>query len=251
EQNRPNAWVEQEKIPDDPKRENIVLRVNDGTNGVFNIFGGIASGTGPFFGIDLAISNADIFDLPSSPGSTFQEFIEQRAFHGAGQRINLRASRGNTTSSYLIEFSEPYLSGPDINPYFLNVNAHLQEYLPRFYDERTTGTLLTIGKKLTRNTGISLGGRIENVDISPIVKLTPPIEDLEAAQGVRRVNGLLLDWDWQRLDSLRNPTDGQRVDAGAQLMGGPLDGEVDAYKISGSVENLYPTIENEDEQRQV
>ena len=251
EQNRPNAWVEQEKIPDDPKRENIVLRVNDGTNGVFNIFGGIASGQGPFFGVDLAISNADIFDFPSSPGATFQEFIEQRAFHGAGQRIHLRANPGSTTSNYLVEFSEPYLSGPDVNPWFFSANAHLQEYLPRFYDERTVGTTVTVGKKLTRNTGVSLGARIDNVEISNIVEFTPPIEDLEAAQGVTQVHGLLSNWNWQRLDSLRNPTDGQRVDAGAQLLGGPLGGEVDAYKLSASVENLVPVVENEDEQRQV
>jgi outer membrane protein insertion porin family len=251
DQNRPNAWVEQEKIADDPRHENIVLRVNDGTNGVFNIFGGIASGQGPFFGVDLAISNADIFDLPSSPGSTFQEFIEQRAFHGAGQRIHLRANPGSQYSNYLVEFSEPYLDGPAVDPYYLNANVHLVEYTPRFYNEQTLGTLMTVGKKLSRNTSVSLGLRIDNVDISNIVVLTPPIEDLEAAQGVTQVHGLLADYSWQQLDSLRNPTDGERVDLGGQLMGGPLGAEVDGYKLSGSVEWMLPVWENEDEQRQV
>ena len=251
EQNRPNAWVEQEKIPDDPKRENIVLRVNDGTNGVFNIFGGIASGQGPFFGVDLAISNADIFDLPSSPGSTFQEFIEQRAFHGAGQRIHLRANPGSTTSNYLVEFSEPYLSGPDVNPYFLSVNAHLQEYLPRFYDERTVGTTLTVGKKLTRNTAVSLGARIDNVDISNIVTLTPPIEDLEAAEGVTQVHGLIADWNWQRLDSLQ-PDRRQGASTPARsCSAGRSAARSTPGKLSASVENLFPVVENEDGQRQV
>src|SRR6185295_17748696 len=118
--------------------------VNDGTNGVFSIFGGLASGQGVFVGTDLSIENFDIWDPPSSPGSLFQEFIDQRAFHGAGEKLQLRANPGNRYSNYLINFSEPYLNGPAINPFFLDLNLHLNEFVSRFYNQQTTGAVVTV-----------------------------------------------------------------------------------------------------------
>ena len=258
EQGRPLAWVEQEKT-DDPRVEDVKLKVEDSSNGVFSLFGGLASGQGFFLGASLSIENLDILDPPSSPGSLFEEFVDQRALHGAGQKMRLTANPGNKYSNYLLDFSEPYLNGPVQNPFFLNVNLHLHEYVDRLYDETTTGATVTIGKRVSRDASVSLGIRNDWVDISHVppqyldeTSLSgQPIEDLIYAYGGNTVRGLVGAYNWQKFDSLRNPTSGKRLDLGGELLGGPLGGDANVYKLSAAGEWLIPTWESEEGQRQV
>jgi len=250
ERGQPLAWVEHEKT-DDPRLEDVVMRVEDGTAGLFNLFGGISSGTGFFVGTDLLIENFDLFDLPSSPGATLEEFLDQRAFHGGGQKLRLRANPGNQFSNYYVQFVEPYLTGPIERPVFLDTNVHLYEYGSRYYDQSTTGFVVALGKRLSRNTSISLGYRQDRVDISDIEPRPDPIEDLLAVEGGNSVRGLISDWEWRRFDSLRNPTEGARLGLRAELLGGPFQSDVDALKTAVTGELLVPVWENEEEQRHV
>ncbi|MSR45614.1 MAG: outer membrane protein assembly factor [Planctomycetes bacterium] len=246
----PLAWVENEKT-DDPHAEDVVLKVEDGTAGLFTLFGGVASGQGFFLGTDLTIDNFDLTDLPSSPGSLMEEFLDQRAFHGGGQRLRLRANPGNRYSNYLVQFTEPYLTGPHSNPVFLDSNIHLREYTSSDYDQNTVGGELSIGKQLSRKQSISLGLRQDRITIKNIVDRADPIEDLLAVEGGNSVRGLGADWNHRAFDSLRNPTDGFALNFGAELIGGPLGAQFDLWKASASSEWMLPLFENDEEQRHV
>lgn len=246
----PLAWVENEQT-DDIRYEDVVMKVEDGTAGLFTIFGGLASGQGFFLGTDLTIDNFDITDPPSSPATFFEEFLDQRAFHGAGQKLRLRANPGNEFSNYLVQFTEPYLTGPVANPFFLDTDFHLREYTPRYYDEKTIGGQVTIGKRLSRKQAISAGLRQDKTTIDNVLDRPDPIEDLLAWEGSTLVRAFVADWEYRDFDSLRNPTEGFRVGLGGECMGGPLGAELDAWKATASAEVLIPVYENEEEQRHV
>lgn len=250
ERGTPLAWVEHEPT-DDPRYEDIVMRVEDGTAGLFTLFGGVASGQGFFLGTDLTIDNFDLTDLPDSPATLFEEFLDQRAFHGGGQRLRLRANPGNRYSNYLIQFTEPYLTGPLSNPVFLDMNLHLREFTSRYYDQDTIGGQVAIGKRLSRRQSVSLGLRQDRVTIDNIEARADPIEDLLAVEGGTSVRALIADWEFRQLDSLRNPTEGYRLDASVEWLGGPLGAQVEAVKGTTSAELLVPIFENEEEQRHV
>ncbi|MBM4014192.1 MAG: outer membrane protein assembly factor [Planctomycetes bacterium] len=246
----PLAWVENERT-EDPHAEDIVMKVEDGTAGLFTLFGGLASGQGFFLGTDLTIDNFDMADLPSSPGGLFPEFLDQRAFHGAGQRLRLRANPGNQFSNYLIQFTEPYLTGPRQNPVFLDLNFHVREFRSRHYDQNTVGGEFSIGKRISRRQSVAVGLRQDRIAIDRIVDRADPIEDLLAVEGGNSVRGLGVDWEYRAFDSLRNPTAGYRLNAGVELVGGPLGLQYDLWKASGGAEWMIPLFENEEEQRHV
>src|SRR5262249_18011930 len=156
--------------------------------------------------------------------------------------LRLSANPGNKYSNYLLDFTEPYLAGPVSNPYFLNVNLHLREFVDSFYEEKTTGATVTVGKMLTRNTSLSLGLRNDRVDISHVQPQYPdqttmlgqPIQDLIDANGGNTVRGLIGSYNWSKFDSLRFPTAGERLDLGAEYLGGPIGGDVDVYKLNAA-----------------
>lgn len=250
ERGLPLAWVENTRT-DDPQAEDIVMKVEDGTAGLFTLFGGLASGQGFFVGTDLTIDNFDATDLPSSPGALFPEFLDQRAFHGGGQRLRLRANPGNRYSNYLIQFTEPYLTGPRSNPVFLDTEFHFREFQSRDYDQDTLGGEIAIGKRLSRKQKVSVGLRQDRIEIDHIVERADPIEDLFAVEGGNSVRGLGADWEYLAFDSLRNPTEGYRLSAGGEMVGGPLGAQYDLWKASIGAEWLIPLIENEEEQRHV
>jgi outer membrane protein insertion porin family len=246
----PLAWVENERT-DDPHAEDIVMKVEDGTAGLFTLFGGVASGQGFFVGTDLTIDNFDATDFPSSPSAMFPEFLDQRAFHGAGQRLRLRANPGNRYSNYLVQFTEPYLTGPRQNPVFMDMNFHLREYRSRYYDQETVGGEFSIGKRISRRQSVAVSLRQDRIVIDHIVARADPIEDLLAVEGGSSVRGLGVDWEFRAFDSLRNPTDGYRLNAGAESVGGLLGAQYDLWKATAGAEWLIPLLENEEEQRHV
>ncbi len=247
ERGTPIAFVENEKT-DDPRYEDVVMRVEDGTAGVFSLFGGIASGTGVFLGTDLTIDNFDLTALPSSPFSLFDEFLDQKAFHGGGQRLRLSANPGNRYSNYVLQFTEPYLTGPLQRPVFLDFNFHLREFASRFYDQSTLGATVSIGKRFSRQQSVTLGLRQDRITIEHIQDRVDPIEDLLAVEGANTVRALVAGWDWRDLDSLRNPTAGWTANLTGEWLGGPLGAEVDAWKASAASEWLLPLFENDEEQ---
>src|SRR5262249_5058421 len=151
---------------------------------------------------DLSIENFDLFDLPSSFGSLLPEFLDQRAFHGAGQKLHLRANPGSTYSNYLVDFLEPYLTGPIERPVFLDANFDISEYASRHSHEKTVGAVVSVGKRLSRETSVSLGLRNDRITLSNV----DPFQDLLDVEGGNSVRGLVGDWHWTRFDSLRNPT---------------------------------------------
>ena len=246
----PQAWVEPQPT-DDPGAEDVEMRVEDGTAGLFTVFGGVSSGTGVFVGTDLTIDNADIFDLPSSPGATLSEFLDQKAFHGAGQRIHLSANPGNEYSNYMFEFTEPYLFGPSAQPIFLTLDVYLREEVSRFYDQDRTGMQVTVGKRLSRQTTIALGYRQDRYVIDNIENRPDPIDDLLAVEGGNSVRALTSEWSWRKFDSLRNPTEGSAFRVVAEYLGGPLGAQVDAVKLTTTAETIIPVWENAEEQRHV
>jgi outer membrane protein insertion porin family len=250
ERGNPHAWVEH-KPTDDKRVEDIELRVEDGTAGLFSLFGGLSSGSGFFLGADLSIENFDATDLPTSPGATLSEFLDQRAFHGGGQKLHLRANPGNEYSNYLIDFLEPYLFGPQENPWFFEGDLHLNEYTSRHYDQYTAGGTGSIGKRLSRRSYAQAGIRQDRIVIDNVQQRLDPIDDLEAVEGGNSVRGLVGEWGWKDFDSLRFPTQGVRLGMSGEWLGGPFQAQYDVYKLSAVTEFLYPIWENEEEQRHV
>ncbi len=243
----PDVFIRNEPT-EDPDYEDVVIEVEEGQTGFMNFLGGIGSGSGVFFGISIEKENFDLTDLPSSPWSFFEEFFDQEAFHGAGQRLRLRANPGSRFSNYLVSFTEPSLLGPLERPVSLTTTGYFRESLLRLYDEDRVGASVSIGKGITRDSGVSLGVRQERIEISNPAEDVPDVVSQDGGHSTRALTG----GGWFRaLDSIRNPTDGFLLNADAELLGGPFGGDVDAVKFVLSGEYFYPLYENEEGQRHV
>lgn len=246
----PMAWIDTRET-DDPAEEDVVVTVEDGPSGFMSFLFGVGSGVGFFVGVSVDKQNFDLFDLPSSPFAMFEEFFSQKAFHGGGQRLRLRANPGSRFSNYLIDFEEPYLTGPIERPVSFEVSGFIRDSIFRLYDESRVGGIFSLGKRITRDSKVTLGTRIERVEISDLQQTVQPIPDLLAVAGGHSIRGLISSFYYQDYDFVRNPTEGYRIDVDAQVLGGPFTGNVDIVKASATSEVLFPLYENEDQERHV
>src|SRR5579884_965843 len=195
----------------DSEFKDIEIDVNEANTGSL-IFGvGVNSNTGLVGSIVLNERNFDLFNPPTS----LQDFLNGRAWRGAGQMLRITAMPGSIMQMYNLSFVEPFLF--DTRNSLHEDLYYRQMYFNEYFEQRE-GNRLTLGRQLNRFWNVAIGTRIENVNVSKLPTGDPP--DYFAVQGNNFQIGFPLTVTRDSRDSLIRPTQGSQIQASYEELTG-------------------------------
>jgi outer membrane protein insertion porin family len=147
----------------------VRVGVQEAQTGRFMVGVGVNSNAGVVGSIVLDEQNADITRLPTS----WRDFIEGRAFRGAGQQLRIEAVPGTQVSRYSLIFRQPYLFDTRIQ--FGLSGYYFQRYYQDWLEERLGGRV-SLGYQFpyVPDLSVNTAMRMEKVNISQPTVPTPP-----------------------------------------------------------------------------
>ena len=250
-QGTPRVRVSTEPTSDDGLVD-VVVDVDDGSSGLFSFVIGAASDDGLFGGVTVDKRNFDLFRPASSWGRFFPEFFGSgEAYHGGGQRLYLELVPGTRASTFDVVFQEPWLDETREDPWGLSVEAYKRRRFFREFTQDTNGGAVLFDHRFSRESSISLGPRLEVVEISDVDDrradtVTGEQTEFAKAEGFHDRHVLEAGWRYQAVDSLYEPTDGFITRARVENVGGPLGGDVDDVRLEFGNEWFLPMGEDDD-----
>lgn len=225
-------------VPEDPELVDLNVEVREGRTGQILWGVGVSSNAGIFGNIQYNKRNFDWQRPPSNlnPIDWFREILDNRAFHGGGQTLNLDIAPGTEVSQASISFFEPDVLGSHLNIIGLGIDAFRR--LRRFstYDQDTTGARVRLRKELGRDVAIGASFTERSIRISDIAADAPAIVwDAEGRSGLRTLGA---DLSVRDLDRFIQPTSGYRVGVFANLAPEWIGSEA-AYWTAGLSTTAY------------
>ena len=137
--------------------------------GRFMIGGAYNSDSGITGNIIIDERNFDIRRFPRS----WDDVTSGRAWRGRGQAFRMELLPGREVQRYMVSFSEPYLFDSNVS---FSASAYFYDRRFLDWDEQRLGGTLSLGYRLTPNLSVSVGTRMENVDIhDPRVNTSPEL----------------------------------------------------------------------------
>jgi outer membrane protein insertion porin family len=186
----------------DSEFKDIEIRVNEANTGSLMFGVGVNSNTGLVGTIVLNEHNFDLFNPPTS----LQDFLNGRAWRGAGQNFRITAMPGSILQMYNVSFIEPYLFDTRNS---LQENAYFRMMFFNEYEEQRLGNRLTLGRQLNRFWNAAIGTRVENVNVGNLPTGDPV--DYTSVRGNNFQVGFPLTITRDSRDSLIRPTQGSQL----------------------------------------
>ena len=219
--------------PNSPIRD-FLIEANEKNTGSFRIGAGLSSDAGVFGTVSVEQRNFDIADWPES----FDEFLAQRAFLGAGQTFNITLAPGNENSSYSIAFREPYLFESD---YFFDAGLSAFSSVREDFDENRFTLRTGVGRRLGDVWTGAARMQIGTVDITDI-NSTAPVDAFNVA-GDSGLTALALSLIRSTTDSNTNPSSGNRLRLGLDQFGA-FGGDFDFTRFSFGYDQFWTLDED-------
>ena len=219
---------------EDDLYRSFLIEAEEKNTGSFSIGAGISSDSGAFGAISLEQRNFDIADWPES----FDEFLAQRAFLGAGQTFNITLAPGDDISNYSIGFREPYLFETD---YFFDISLSAFDAIREDFDEGRIGVRTGFGRRLGDVWTGSLRLRFEQIDISDIESDAPV--DVFAVAGQSDLSALGVNLTRSTTDSNITPSRGSRLNLGVNQFGS-LGGDYDFTRLNAGYSQFWTLDED-------
>ena len=193
-------------------RKDLTIQVEEKRTGSLS-FGGGYSTIDQLIGFaELTQGNFDIMNWPS--------------FTGAGQKFRLRIQLGNLRKDLILALTEPWLFD---RPLSLSGQAFYNEanYLSSLYDQRDYGFAIELRKPLAPFMYVSLGYRLEDLEIFNVAQTAS--DELLAEAGSRVKSEVFSSLVFDRRDNPLLSRRGQRIAVSPYVAGGPLGGDVQIY----------------------
>lgn len=240
----PQVHIDTEPTPD-PDMVDVAVDVNDEQSGQISFLVGAGSDRGLFAGASIDKRNFDITKMPSSLGRALTEFFGTgEAFHGGGQRLFFNVVPGTETTDLDITFRDPWLNSADRKPWGLTTSLYDRKRDFSEYNQTTLGTSLAFDHQLSRQTNVSIGGRLEDVKISEADPATVPT--IAASEGHTTSHSLELGYAYRDLNSLSEPTQGFSAAVRLENAGNGLGGDTDLLRQTVTGEWYMPLHEDEE-----
>src|SRR5438067_589807 len=204
-----------ETYPEDtdvPGRKDLTILVQEKRTGSLTFGGGFST-------IDKLVGFAELtqgnFDLMNWPG-----------FTGAGQKFRLRVQLGTERRDVIMALTEPYFLDRRLS---LGGQAFFSEanYLSSVYDQRNYGVAAELRKPLTSNMYMTLGYRLEDIDIYNVALSASP--QIQAEKGSRVTSTVFSSVVFDRRDNPLLTRRGQRVTFSPFIAGSFLGGDIRVY----------------------
>ncbi len=221
-----------------PELVDLEVDVREGVTGQILWGVGLSSNTGPFANVQYNKRNFDWRRLPTSwnPIDWFSQILNNEAFHGGGQTLNLDLSPGTEISQASISFFEPDAFGTHLNTIGLGLSGYRTIRRLETYDVDTLGGNIRLEKRIGRD--VSLGATFTNdrIKVNNIAADAPAV--VWDAEGSNSVRSMGVNLSVRSLDTLVQPTSGFRVRAFTTYAPEWLAGDATFWK-AGFTSNLY------------
>ena len=204
-----------ETYPEDtdvPGRKDLVIQLEEKRTGSLSFGGGFSTVDQLVVFTELTQGN---FDLMNWPG-----------FTGAGQKFRVRAQVGTQRKDFILALTEPFFLDLRLS---LGGQAFFSEasYLSSVYDQRNYGFAVEARKPLFSYTYMTLGYRLEDIDIFNVSGgVSPEIRSFEGSRIKSTVSGSLV---FDRRDNPMLTRSGQRLAFSPFITGGFLGGDTQIY----------------------
>jgi len=239
----PQVRIDTQPTPD-PDKVDVVVDVNDEQSGQINFLVGAGSDQGLFAGATIDKKNFDITRAPTSFERALTEFFSTgEAFHGGGQRLLFNIVPGTETTNIDVTFRDPWLNSADRQPWGLTTSIYDRTRDFSEYNQRTVGTSLAFDHQLSRETSVSIGGRLENVNISGADPTVSPT--IAESEGNTSSRSLELGYAYKKLDSYSAPTKGFSGAVRLESAGNGLGGDTDLLRQTVTGEWYAPLVEDD------
>lgn len=235
-----------EPVPGSDDELDLAVDLQEGRTGELRWGVGISTGQGAQAQLTYSKRNFDLWNPPSSinPVTAISEMLDNRAFHGGGQTLDVLLAPGSRYSQFRLSWLEPDVFGDHFDTWDLRVaGQRLIRREPNGFTSDSLGADIGIGRSFTENFNLSLALREDSV----VVKDLAPDATVFAydAQGQTELRGLRLTARYRDLDDLRRPSAGLDLSASGELVGGFLGGEESLLKFVHNADVYVPLASNE------
>ena len=186
----------------------LEVEVSEGSTGSIIFGAGISSGRGLFGNLTYRKKNFDWTRPPSgiNPIGWIGQIMNNEAFHGGGQQLQLSLSPGTEDSQARAEFFEPDVFGQHENTIGLSLTGfRVLSFFDEYRSDRLGGTI-ALEKNIGRDFSIQLGLRNERIRIFDLVTQAPAV--VFDAEGKESLRSIQLRTNYRSLDQRRRPTSG-------------------------------------------
>ena len=221
-----------ESVAGDPNLVDLEIDLTEGDTGSFVWGAGISSGFGVQGRIQFTKRNFDLFRMPSSwnPVDWLTEIRDSKAFHGAGQNLELFVAPGTQITTARISIEEPDLFGTHIDRIGLRVQAFRSLRILDSFNSDRRGAIVGLTRRFDDRLSTSLSIRQETIEVDDLDANAPAI--VFDAEGQTEVRGLAASMRFVDLDSFLRPTSGFDVSTSVGVYGGPFGAEADFWEAS-------------------
>ena len=235
-----------EPVPNQPDLVDIGLDVQDGSTGELRWGVGISTGQGFAANVTFNKRNFDLWNPPSSlnPITAIGEILDNEAFHGGGQTLQLFLAPGNRVSQYQATWVEPDVFGMHFDTYELRVSGRrIIRPLPDGYTSDTLGASVGLSRYFTQNFSLGLSVREDGVKVRNLAADATSLA--YAAEGHTELRGVSLSAHLREVDDFVRPTEGYDFTLTGEVVGGPFGGGADFTKLTHRADWYAPVTENE------
>jgi outer membrane protein insertion porin family len=205
-----------------PNRRDLVVTVEEQNTGSLNFGAGFSTIDNLLGFVELTQGNFDLFNPP--------------VFQGGGQKLRLRLQGGAERQDVILSFVEPWFLDQKLS---LGVDLfhHQSSFLSSLFDEQRTGGDVRLEKALNEfmRVGVEYGLQNITLDVLPAAS-----RELQAEDGSNLRSSLQAQWVYDTRDSVFLTTRGNRTEFSAELVGGPLGGDVSVYKLNAKTAFYFP-----------
>lgn len=227
-------------VPEEPEMLDLAIDLQEGDTGQFLWGAGVSTAAGVQARFVFSKRNFDIARPPSSwnPIDAVGEIVDGKAFHGAGQNLELLLAPGTEISQFQLSFFEPDIFSRHFDVYGLRVAGFRTLRFFDSFDMDSLGANVALNRQFTENFDIGLQVRQENVKVKNIDANAPTI--VYDSEGSTELRGLKLSTTLREFDDFYQPTDGYQLRAYGELIGGVFGGDADFFKAGLNAQRYTP-----------
>lgn len=227
-------------VQGDPDLVDLAIDVTEGETGSFLWGAGISTAFGVQARFVLSKRNFDIARPPSTlnPIDWIGEIADNKAFHGAGQELELMLAPGTEVSIFNLSFYEPDIFKTHFDTIGLRVDAYkrLQRYDSFFMD--SLGAEIGLQRNFSEEVSLGLSVRQETVYVEDVDSNAPTI--VYDAEGRTEMRGIRATLNLADVDYALEPTEGYRFRAYGEIVGGPFGANEDFWKTGFGHTQYFP-----------